>query len=42
MHDADHLEEEVIMSWAEEASKKYISKELANQTDVTLKPFIEW
>lgn len=42
MYDADLLEEEVIFSWAEKASKKYVSKELAKDIRVKAEPFIKW
>ena len=42
MYDADLLEEEVILSWAEKASKKYVSKELAKEIRVKAEPFIKW
>ncbi|XP_078516363.1 eukaryotic translation initiation factor 5 [Lissotriton helveticus] len=42
MYDADLLEEEVIISWAEKPSKKYVSKELAKEIRVKAEPFIKW
>lgn len=42
MCEADHLEEEVIISWSEDTSKKYISKELTKMIHVTAEPFIKW
>lgn len=36
------LEEEVIISWSEKASKKYVSKELAKEIRVKAEPFIKW
>uniref|UniRef100_A0A2K6FIC5 Eukaryotic translation initiation factor 5 n=1 Tax=Propithecus coquereli TaxID=379532 RepID=A0A2K6FIC5_PROCO len=42
MYDADLLEEEVIISWSEKASKKYVSKELAKEIRVKAEPFIKW
>ncbi|KAM6274198.1 eukaryotic translation initiation factor 5 [Porphyrio hochstetteri] len=42
MYDADLLEEEVILGWAEKASKKYVSKELAKEIRVKAEPFIKW
>ncbi|XP_053553391.1 eukaryotic translation initiation factor 5 [Bombina bombina] len=42
MYDADLLEEEVILSWAEKPSKKYVSKELAKDIRVKAEPFIKW
>ncbi|OCT64936.1 hypothetical protein XELAEV_18041175mg [Xenopus laevis] len=42
MYDADLLEEEVIISWAEKPSKKYVSKELAKDIRAKADPFIKW
>uniref|UniRef100_A0A2K6KE28 Eukaryotic translation initiation factor 5 n=1 Tax=Rhinopithecus bieti TaxID=61621 RepID=A0A2K6KE28_RHIBE len=42
MYDADLLEEEVIISWSEKVSKKYVSKELAKEIRVKAEPFIKW
>ncbi|KAM3919968.1 eukaryotic translation initiation factor 5 isoform 1-T2 [Leptodactylus fuscus] len=42
MYDADLLEEEVIFSWAEKPSKKYVSKELAKDIRSKAEPFIKW
>ncbi|KAJ1069676.1 PREDICTED: eukaryotic translation initiation factor 5 [Capra hircus] len=42
MYDADLLEEEVIISWSEKISKKYVSKELAKEIRVKAEPFIKW
>ncbi|EHB10226.1 Eukaryotic translation initiation factor 5 [Heterocephalus glaber] len=42
MYDADLLEEEVIISWSEKASKKHISKKLAKEIHVKAEPFIKW
>ncbi|EPQ14937.1 Eukaryotic translation initiation factor 5 [Myotis brandtii] len=42
MYDADLLEGEVIISWAEKASKKYVSKELAKEIRVKAEPFVKW
>lgn len=42
MYDADLLEEEVIISWSEKASKKYVSKDLAKEIRVKAEPFIKW
>ncbi|XP_068111054.1 eukaryotic translation initiation factor 5 [Hyperolius riggenbachi] len=42
MYDADLLEEEVIFSWAEKPSKKYVSKELAKEIRTKAEPFIKW
>uniref|UniRef100_A0A8C9B3Y7 Eukaryotic translation initiation factor 5 n=1 Tax=Phocoena sinus TaxID=42100 RepID=A0A8C9B3Y7_PHOSS len=42
MYYADLLEEEVIISWSEKASKKYVSKELAKEIRVKAEPFIKW
>ncbi|EHA98327.1 Eukaryotic translation initiation factor 5 [Heterocephalus glaber] len=42
MYDAHLLEEEVIISCLEKASKKCISKELAKEICVKAEPFIKW
>ncbi|MEE6493762.1 hypothetical protein FKM82_016937 [Ascaphus truei] len=42
MYDADLLEEEVIIGWAEKPSKKYVSKELAKDIRIKAEPFIKW
>ncbi|XP_063295001.1 eukaryotic translation initiation factor 5 [Pelobates fuscus] len=42
MYDADLLEEDVIISWAEKPSKKYVSKELAKDIRAKAEPFIKW
>jgi translation initiation factor 5 len=42
MYDADLLEEEIITSWSEKVSKKYVSKELAKEMYVKAEPFIKW
>nr|XP_033807118.1 eukaryotic translation initiation factor 5 [Geotrypetes seraphini]XP_033807119.1 eukaryotic translation initiation factor 5 [Geotrypetes seraphini] len=42
MYDADLLEEDVVIGWAEKASKKYVSKELAKEIRVRAEPFIKW
>uniref|UniRef100_F6ZJZ4 Eukaryotic translation initiation factor 5 n=1 Tax=Xenopus tropicalis TaxID=8364 RepID=F6ZJZ4_XENTR len=42
MYDADLLEEEVIFSWVEKPSKKYVSKELAKDIRAKADPFIKW
>ncbi|KAM8921574.1 eukaryotic translation initiation factor 5 isoform 1-T1 [Pelodytes ibericus] len=42
MYDADLLEEDVIINWAEKPSKKYVSKELAKDIRAKAEPFIKW
>uniref|UniRef100_A0A8C2LVL6 Eukaryotic translation initiation factor 5 n=1 Tax=Cricetulus griseus TaxID=10029 RepID=A0A8C2LVL6_CRIGR len=42
MYDADLSEDEVIISWSEKASKKYVSKELAKEIHVKAEPFIKF
>ncbi|XP_043930457.1 eukaryotic translation initiation factor 5 [Protopterus annectens] len=42
MYDADLLDEDVIFSWMEKVSKKYISKELAKEARIKAEPFIKW
>uniref|UniRef100_A0A8D1MGG6 Eukaryotic translation initiation factor 5 n=1 Tax=Sus scrofa TaxID=9823 RepID=A0A8D1MGG6_PIG len=41
MYDTELLEEEVIICWSEKASKKYVSKELAEEIRVKAEPFIK-
>jgi len=41
-YDMDILDEEVILEWAKKISKKYVSKEIAQQMREKAKPFIEW
>ncbi|RVE66347.1 hypothetical protein OJAV_G00106310 [Oryzias javanicus] len=42
LYDADLLEEDVILSWAEKVSKKYVSKELAKEIHAKAAPFVKW
>ncbi|XP_062325445.1 eukaryotic translation initiation factor 5-like [Osmerus eperlanus] len=42
LYDADLLEEDVIMAWAEKVSKKYVSKELAKEIHAKAAPFVKW
>ncbi|RXM93909.1 Eukaryotic translation initiation factor 5 [Acipenser ruthenus] len=42
MYDADLLDEDVILAWAEKVSKKYVSKELAKEIHTKAAPFIKW
>ncbi|CAB1335305.1 unnamed protein product [Coregonus sp. 'balchen'] len=42
LYDADLVEEDVILSWAEKVSKKYVSKELAKEIHAKAAPFIKW
>lgn len=42
LYDADLLEEEVILAWAEKVSKKYVPKELAKEIHSKADPFIKW
>uniref|UniRef100_A0A8C8G720 Eukaryotic translation initiation factor 5 n=2 Tax=Oncorhynchus TaxID=8016 RepID=A0A8C8G720_ONCTS len=42
LYDADLVEEDVILSWAEKVSKKYVSKELAKEIHARASPFIRW
>lgn len=42
LYDADLLEEDVIFTWAEKVSKKYISKELAKEIQAKAAPFVKW
>lgn len=42
LYDADLLEEDVIIAWAEKVSKKYVSKELAKEIHAKAEPFVKW
>uniref|UniRef100_UPI00358E348E eukaryotic translation initiation factor 5 n=1 Tax=Myxine glutinosa TaxID=7769 RepID=UPI00358E348E len=42
MYDADLLDEESILGWAEKVSKKYVSKELAKEIRIKATPFVNW
>uniref|UniRef100_A0A672QVP3 Eukaryotic translation initiation factor 5 n=1 Tax=Sinocyclocheilus grahami TaxID=75366 RepID=A0A672QVP3_SINGR len=42
LYDADLLEEDVILMWAEKVSKKYVSKELAKEIHAKAAPFVKW
>ncbi|KAJ8411675.1 hypothetical protein AAFF_G00153130 [Aldrovandia affinis] len=42
LYDADLLEEDVILAWAEKVSKKYVSKELAKEIHARAAPFVKW
>jgi translation initiation factor 5 len=41
-YDLDILEEEVVIEWAKKVSKKYVSKELAQEIRDKAAPFIKW
>lgn len=41
-YDTDLLEEKVILDWAAKVSKKYVSKEVAQQIHDKAAPFIKW
>jgi len=41
-YDADILEEEVLIDWSQKVSKKYVSKEIAQEIHDKAKPFIKW
>lgn len=41
-YDLDILEEEVVIDWAKKVSKKYVSKELAQEIRDKAAPFIKW
>lgn len=41
-YDLDILDEEVILDWAQKVSKKYVSKDVAQQLRDKAKPFIDW
>ncbi|XP_028858743.1 eukaryotic translation initiation factor 5 [Denticeps clupeoides] len=42
LYDSDLLEEDVILTWAEKVSKKYVSKELAKEIHAKAAPFVKW
>jgi translation initiation factor 5 len=41
-YDTDLLDEKVILDWAAKVSKKYVSKEVAQQIHDKAAPFIKW
>lgn len=41
-YDSDILEEKSILEWAQKVSKKYVSKDIANEIHEKAKPFIQW
>lgn len=41
-YDADLLEEDVILAWAEKVSKKYVPKEVAKEIHAKAEPFVNW
>lgn len=41
-YDTDIIDEEIILDWAQKVSKKYVSKELAQEIRDKAKPFIKW
>ncbi|GIY41426.1 eukaryotic translation initiation factor 5 [Caerostris extrusa] len=41
-YDADILEEEVLIDWSQKVSKKYVSKEVAQEIHDKATPFIKW
>lgn len=42
LYDSDVLEEEVLIDWSKRVSKKYVSKEMAQEIHERAKPFIKW
>lgn len=42
MYDCDIIEEEVLIDWSKKVSKKYVSKEIAQEIHEKAKPFITW
>lgn len=42
LYDADIIEEEVMIEWASKASKKYVSREFAQEIRDKAAPFIKW
>lgn len=41
-YDNDILEEKALLEWDSKVSKKYVSKEIAQQIHDKAKPFIKW
>merc|ERR1712062_291682 len=41
-YDEDIIDEEVILEWGKKVSKKYVSKELAEQIHKNAEPFLKW
>ncbi|KAG8188549.1 hypothetical protein JTE90_007157 [Oedothorax gibbosus] len=41
-YDADILEEEILIEWSQKVSKKYVTKEVAQDIHEKAKPFIKW
>ena len=41
-YDADILEEEALLSWAEKVSKKFIERKIARKIHENAEPFIKW
>jgi len=41
-YDTDILEEEIILEWSNKVSRKYVSKELAQEIHDKAAPFIKW
>ncbi|XP_051500595.1 eukaryotic translation initiation factor 5 [Myxocyprinus asiaticus] len=42
LYDADLVEEDIILAWAEKVSKKYVSKDLAKEIHAKAEPFVKW
>lgn len=42
LYDADILEEKTILEWANKVSKKYVSKDLAQEIHDKAAPFLTW
>lgn len=42
LYDKELLSEEVIMSWGQKVSKKYVSKDISKKVRKAAKPFIKW
>ncbi|XP_063217878.1 eukaryotic translation initiation factor 5 [Bacillus rossius redtenbacheri] len=41
-YDADILEEKVLLDWADKVSRKYVTRELAQEIHSRAEPFIKW
>lgn len=42
LYDQDIVEEEVLLDWSKRVSKKYVSKEVAQEIHERARPFIKW
>lgn len=42
LYDSDIIDEEVLLDWSKKVSRKYVSKEIAQEIHDKAKPFIKW